>query len=330
MQWFADTQIKIGSSAPTSDVSPALALSGTTFYLAYAGTNANIYWAWMDQAIGGSGHLGIWQGDEKVTWNQAYELVTVFTPALVFFNGVLVMISIDDGGFDHVRVSYFDGNQWNGYVLDSVLPLPVGLQFVAVSALVAGGQLHLFVSVFNTSSIHLVCTGPITELSAWANLATTQGEFTVSLGEMDGLLYRLGTTEFGKVPFYASYLPGSTTGYYTQEWQTGQVEVADGSPSLQYANIFQADGVYFLFYLAPGDVTLYQAVFKEFLNGNMLLNPSNPLEIDFGSTGTIIKSNSLPSQVFTLSNPPSAFAFYMAHKGNDNSNLYMSYGRSPS
>jgi hypothetical protein len=331
IHWVEDIQIKIGSSAPTSELSPALALSGTRLYLAYAGTNGYIYWAWTDAK---SGNLGLWQGNEKVTWNQAYELETGSTPALVFFNGLLVMIS-NDGPFGDVRVSYFDGNQWNGYVL----PLRQdGLEFGPLSAFVdSRGQLHLFVSTFNpSSSIHLVCTGAIAELSSWANVGTTQGELTVSLGELDGVLYRLGTTEFGKVPFYAIYAFDPTTGYFqTQESQTGQVEVADGSPSLQYANIFFADGYAYLMYISPGDVTLYQAVIKEgFVNGNKLLNPSNPVQIGFGSTGTIIKSNSLPSPVISFWAGASApvvynYDLFMAHKGNDNNNLYFSYGYFP-
>jgi hypothetical protein len=93
------------------------------------------------------------------------------------------------------------------------------------------------------------------------------------------------------------------------------------------------DGVVFLIYLAPGDTQVYEAVVKGYLQGtgntlNMLLYPSAPVQIGIGQ-GDFIKSNSLPSPLIyptitidgVLRN-----GFCMAHKGNDNTNLYLSYG----
>jgi hypothetical protein len=171
MIWLADTQIKIGSSdAPTTNAGPALASSGTRLYLAYAGTNGYIYWAWTDNK---SGNFTDWQGDEKVTWDRSSELETLVSPALVFFQGFLVMLNITKT-YNAVQCSYFDGNEWNGYALSSLLQAAPGSQFVAVSAFVAGGQLHLFVTDRTKGSIHLVCTGAINELASWAIEGSTR------------------------------------------------------------------------------------------------------------------------------------------------------------
>jgi hypothetical protein len=82
-------------------------------------------------------------------------------------------------------------------------------------------------------------------------------------------------------------------------------------------------------YLAPGDTQLYLAVIKEYRNANMLLYPSSPVQIGFGK-GNFIKSNSLPSPMIYPFIPNGSGAltngFCMAHKGNDNAKLYLSYG----
>jgi hypothetical protein len=139
----------------------------------------------------------------------------------------------------------------------------------------------------------------------------------VSLGLIDGLLYRTGYKLPSEIPFYATYALDPATGQYqTQEQQTGLVEVADGSPGLTFAN-FLPWNVPFVIYLGSGNVTLYQAVIEGYVNGNMLLNPSSTVK-----TSTVtIKTNFPPSLVILYQN-----GFCMAHKGNDNSKLYLSYG----
>jgi hypothetical protein len=325
MQWIGDVQIKIGSSAPTSEQGPAMAFSGARFYLAYAGTNGFIYWAWTDN---NSLNFTDWQGNEQLIWIDSTKVESLITPGLVFFDGLLVLISTDTR-FQAVRVSYFDGNQWTGYILDGLFQ--PGLTLFNLSASVVGDQLQLFVFDSNGNSIHLVCTGAITELSSWANVGTTQGEYTASVGPLGVDLCQLGTftTQSGQ-PFYALYGAGPTMGTsQPQPYQTGVVEVADGSPNVQYANTFLMDAAVGLIYLAPGDTQLYQAVIKlGYVNGNMLLNPSDPVQIGFGK-GDFIKSNALPSPMiypFISVNRTLHNGFCMAHKGNDNSNLYLSYG----
>ena len=262
-----------------------------------------------------------WQGNEQLIWIDSTKVESQISPGLVFFDGLLVLISTDTL-FRAVRVSYFDGNQWTGYILDGLFQ--PGLNLFDLSASVVGDQLQLFVFDSNGNSIHLVCTGAITELSSWTNVGTTQGEYTASVGPLGVNLCQLGkfTTQNGQ-PFYALYSAGATLPY-----QTGVVEVADGSPNVQYANTLLMDAVWGLIYLAPGDTHLYQAVFKEYLNGNMLLNSSDHVEIGFGK-GDFIQSNALPSPMiypFITVNGVLHNGFCMAHKGNDNSNLYLSYG----
>jgi hypothetical protein len=322
MRWFADSQITIGSTAPTSKVGPALAALGNRLYLAYAGTNGYIYWAWTDNQ---STLFDDWQGNEKVTWEDSIQLETLISPALVVLNGTLVMISIDTL-YRAVRCSYFDGNQWHGYMLTSLLP--PGSSFFSLSAFVAAGQIHLFVYDINANSIHLVCTELVTEFSSWASVGTNLGEFTQSLGLLGSVLYRLGVKYPSEIPFFANYELDPVTGHYqTQEAQTGVLEVADGSARLKYANILYADGVYFAIYLGPSDVTLYEAVFKVVVNGNLLLNPSLPIKV--GSDTLAVKSDSPPSLVIPF---PVAYGgvtypgFCMAHKGNDNTKLYLTWG----
>jgi hypothetical protein len=318
MQWTGDVQIKIGSSAPTSEQGPALAFSGSRFYLAYVGTNDFIYWAWTDN---NSLNFTDWQGNEQLIWRDSTKVESQTSPGLVFFDGLLVLISTDTL-FRAVRVSYFDGNQWIGYILDGLFQ--PGLNLLDLSASVVGDQLQLFVFDSDGNSIHLICTGAIIELSSWTNVGTTQGKYTASVGPLGVNLCQLGkfTTQSG-LPFYALYSAGATLPY-----QTGVVEAADGSPNVQYANTFLMDAVVGLIYLAPGDTQLYEAVIKEYLNGNMLLNPSSPVQIGFGK-GDFIKSNALPSPMiypFISVNGVLHNGFCMAHKGNDNSNLYLSYG----
>jgi hypothetical protein len=315
MIWLADTQIKIGSSdAPTSNAGPALATSGSRLYLAYAGTNGYIYWAWTDNK---SGNFTDWEGDEKVTWDRSAELETLVGPALAFFDGFPVMLSITKT-YDAVQCSYFDGNQWNGYALSSLIQPAQGLQFVRLAAFVAGGQLHLFVTDSAQGSIHLVCAGAINELTSWQSVSISQGEQTVSLGLIDGLLYRTGYKLPSEIPFYASYALDPTTGHYlTQEQQTGLVEVADGSPGLTFISILPWIGVVYLIYLSAGDTTLYSATINSYVNGNMLLNPSSIVK-----TSTVTIKTNFPTSLVI----PFQSGFCMAHKGNDNSKLYLSYG----